>query len=119
MEQLTNQSQADEEIVSIDIARYFAAVRKYKWVILAIVAVSITVAVFYTSRQTKIYQATASVQIEPKLPDAPKIRDIVGENHVVPLDADPKDILFQPVPIDPDMRDIPEDPIERPPGESE
>ena len=73
MEPVTNPTQAsapgDEELLSIDIGRYLTAVRKYKWVILAIVAVSITGAVFYTSRQTKIYQATASVQIEPRLPD--------------------------------------------------
>jgi succinoglycan biosynthesis transport protein ExoP len=73
LEPVTNPNQAtaggDEELFSIDIGRYLTAVRKYKWVILAIVAVSITGAVFYTSRQTKIYQATASVQIEPRLPD--------------------------------------------------
>jgi succinoglycan biosynthesis transport protein ExoP len=73
LEPVTNPTQAsaagDEELLSIDIGRYLTAVRKYKWVILAIVAVSITGAVFYTSRQTKIYQATASVQIEPRLPD--------------------------------------------------
>jgi len=47
--------------------------------------------------------------VEPKLPDLPKVREILGEHHVVPLDADPKEFLNQqfvfsadlPVDVDP------------------
>jgi succinoglycan biosynthesis transport protein ExoP len=59
----------DEEVIQIDFRRYVTAVRKYAWVILAIVVASITCAVLYTSRQPEIFQATASLQIEPRMPD--------------------------------------------------
>jgi polysaccharide biosynthesis transport protein len=62
-------SPGDEEVLNIDFGRYLEAIQKYAWVIAAIVALSITGAVVYTARQTKIYQASASVQIEPRLPD--------------------------------------------------
>jgi len=65
----TPQAGGDDEVLNIDFRRYLAAIRKYAWVILAIVALSITCAVLYTSRLPKIYEATASVQIEPRLPD--------------------------------------------------
>ncbi len=59
----------DEEVLSIDFGRYLEAIRKYAWVIAAIVALSVTATVVYTARQTRIYEATASVQVEPRLPD--------------------------------------------------
>jgi polysaccharide biosynthesis transport protein len=62
-------NRSDEEILSIDFRRYAGSVLKYKWVILAIVAMAITAAVLYTSRQTELYEATASIRIDPKLPD--------------------------------------------------
>jgi succinoglycan biosynthesis transport protein ExoP len=66
--------QGEEEVLSIDFGRYLEAIRKYAWVIAAIVACSVTAAVVYTARQTKIYQATASVKIEPS------VRDLLSEN---------------------------------------
>jgi capsular exopolysaccharide synthesis family protein len=60
---------SDEEVLSIDFHRYLGAVRKYAWVIVALMTVSITASVIWTNRQTKIYEATASIQIEPRLPD--------------------------------------------------
>ncbi|HEY1813802.1 MAG TPA: polysaccharide biosynthesis tyrosine autokinase [Kofleriaceae bacterium] len=59
----------DEEILSFDVRRYLDGLKKYVWVVLAIEALAITLAVIYTHRQPRIYQATASVQIEPRLPD--------------------------------------------------
>jgi polysaccharide biosynthesis transport protein len=61
--------QGDEEILSVDFGRYLEAIRKYVWIIAAIVALTVTGAVVYTMRQTRIYEATASVQVEPRLPD--------------------------------------------------
>ncbi|HTR55125.1 MAG TPA: polysaccharide biosynthesis tyrosine autokinase [Kofleriaceae bacterium] len=60
---------AGDEALSIDFRRYFLALRRYAWLLGAIVLVSICAAVIYTKRQTPIYEAVASVQIEPKLPD--------------------------------------------------
>ena len=59
----------EEQVLSFDVRRYFDALRKYVWLILALVALAITGAVLYTHRQPQIYQAQASVQIEPKLQD--------------------------------------------------
>jgi succinoglycan biosynthesis transport protein ExoP len=60
---------ADEEILSFDARRYLDGLKKYVWVVLAIEALAITLAVIYTHRQPPEFQATASVQIEPRLPD--------------------------------------------------
>jgi polysaccharide biosynthesis transport protein len=59
----------EESVLNFDFRRYFDALRQYVWAVIAIMALAITAAVIYTSRQPKIYQATASVQIEPRLPD--------------------------------------------------
>lgn len=60
----------EEEVgLNFDFSRYLAALRKYAWVLAALMALSITGSVLYTRRVTKIYQATASVQIDPRLPD--------------------------------------------------
>lgn len=59
----------EEQVLSIDVRRYLAALRRYAWLLAALVVLSVAGAVVYTTRQTPIFQATASVQIEPKLPD--------------------------------------------------
>jgi polysaccharide biosynthesis transport protein len=60
---------AEEQLLNFDFRRYFEGLRKYVWVVLAIMALTITGSVIYTQRQPRIYQATASIQIEPRLPD--------------------------------------------------
>src|SRR5690349_6295026 len=62
-------SSEDVQLLSFDVRRYIEALRKYAWAVLAMQALAITLAVVYTRRQPKIYQAVASVQIEPRLPD--------------------------------------------------
>ncbi|MBV8759487.1 MAG: polysaccharide biosynthesis tyrosine autokinase [Deltaproteobacteria bacterium] len=66
-----NQEQAEDEdsALGIDLRRYLDALRKYAWAVLALMALAIAGAVVYTNRQPSIYEAQASVQIEPKLPD--------------------------------------------------
>ncbi|HEX4421795.1 MAG TPA: polysaccharide biosynthesis tyrosine autokinase [Kofleriaceae bacterium] len=59
----------DEQVLTIDFRRYAGALRKYVWLLAALIIMSVAGAVVYTTRQTAIYQATASVQVEPKLPD--------------------------------------------------
>ncbi|HET9621094.1 MAG TPA: Wzz/FepE/Etk N-terminal domain-containing protein [Kofleriaceae bacterium] len=59
----------DEQVLTIDFRRYASALRKYIWLLAALIIMSVAGAVVYTTRQTPIYQATASVQVEPKLPD--------------------------------------------------
>jgi capsular exopolysaccharide synthesis family protein len=58
-----------ESVVNIDFRRYFNTLRKYAWFIAALLVFSIACAVLYTSRVTPIYEAKASIQIEPRLPD--------------------------------------------------
>lgn len=59
----------DDDVLGLDFRRYFDALRKYVWAVLAIMAIAITAAVIYTNRQPNIYEAQASIQIEPRLPD--------------------------------------------------
>jgi succinoglycan biosynthesis transport protein ExoP len=58
-----------DEVFNFDFRRYLDALRKYLWAFLALIALAITGSVVYTERQPKVYEAKASVQIEPKLPD--------------------------------------------------
>jgi len=62
-------SDDQDEGTSVDYARYLAALRRYFWFILALVVLSVAGAIVYTSRLTPEYQAVASIQIEPRLPD--------------------------------------------------
>ena len=67
--QQQNFRDSDDQVIGIDFRRYLGSVRKYKWIIAAIVALATTGAVLYTSQQTELYQAQASMVIDPKLPD--------------------------------------------------
>ena len=72
MESAESQVPSDEEeepIINIDFRRYLAALRKHIWLIGALLVCAIACAVVYTTRVTPIYEAKASVQIEPRLPD--------------------------------------------------
>ncbi|MCX5742674.1 MAG: polysaccharide biosynthesis tyrosine autokinase [Proteobacteria bacterium] len=68
-QQALSDDHEEEPLFSVDFRRYFAAIRKYIWLIAALVVVAIGGAILYTSRVTPIYEAKASVQIEPRLPD--------------------------------------------------
>ncbi|MBS1120186.1 MAG: capsular exopolysaccharide family [Deltaproteobacteria bacterium] len=70
-----------EAVLNFDARRYLKAIRRYLFPLLALIAIAITGAVIYTSRQPKIYQAKASVQIEPRLPDLLG----QGENGIVSI----------------------------------
>lgn len=59
----------EEQTLNLDLRRYFDALRKYTWAMVAMIALAVTAAVIYTNRQAPIYQAQASVQIEPRIPD--------------------------------------------------
>lgn len=58
-----------EQLLQLDFGRYFGALRKYAWLVIAMIALAITGTIVYTNRQPRIYEARASVQIEPRLPD--------------------------------------------------
>src|SRR6266545_4823277 len=68
-QQQANASDSDDQLIGVDFRRYLGAVRKYKWVIASIVALATSGAVLYTSQQTKLYEARASMVIDPRLPD--------------------------------------------------
>jgi capsular exopolysaccharide synthesis family protein len=87
---------AEEQVFAFDIKRYLDGLRKYALAILALVAIGITMAVVYTRRQPEIYQAKASVQIEPRLPDLlGQSDDLVGRSMIGGLDyyAQQKEVL--------------------------
>ncbi len=58
-----------EAAISLDVGRYLRAIRRYAWLLVALIAVAVTISVFYTRQLPKIYEATASVQIEPRSAD--------------------------------------------------
>ncbi|HEX8107956.1 MAG TPA: polysaccharide biosynthesis tyrosine autokinase [Kofleriaceae bacterium] len=68
----------EEQVLAIDLRRYLAALRKYVWLLAALIVLSIAGAVIFTTTQTPIYQATASVQVEPKLPDVLGTGDLLN-----------------------------------------
>lgn len=74
------QPEQQEELFTFDARRYLKALRRYIFPVLALVALAITAAVIYTSKQTKVYEAKASVQIEPRL------RDLLGQGEHGVLD---------------------------------
>lgn len=70
MEQLEITDQEGEaDSLGVDFQRYLFALRKYIWLLAAMVILAVTGAVMYTTRQIPIYEASASIQIEPRLPD--------------------------------------------------
>lgn len=71
----------EQDVVNIDFSRYLVALRRYIWLLATIIVLSIAGSVLYTERQVPIYEATASLQIEPKLPD------IVGTGDMFNLAA--------------------------------
>ncbi len=77
MESNETQQVEEEHVFSFDFRRYLEALRQYVWAVLALIALAITAAVIYTSRLPRIYQASASVQIEPRLPD------IIGDREQI------------------------------------
>jgi polysaccharide biosynthesis transport protein len=68
-EHLDHVDEPDGEALNVDIGRYLRALRRYGWLVLALVALAITGAVFYTQQQTEVFEAVASVQIEPRAVD--------------------------------------------------
>ncbi|MBA2543845.1 MAG: polysaccharide biosynthesis tyrosine autokinase [Deltaproteobacteria bacterium] len=64
-----NPDQDGEAAFSLDFSRYFRALRRYLWLVIALVAIAATAAVFYTRQLPEIFEATASIQIEPKVAD--------------------------------------------------
>ncbi len=67
--QNTESTDDSADVLNLDIRRYVKALRRYLFPLLALIGVAVAAAVVYTSRQPKIYEARASVQIEPRLPD--------------------------------------------------
>jgi len=49
---------------TLDFQRYYQIVKKYKWLILALVVTAVTVAVLETSSTTPLYRSTTSIQID-------------------------------------------------------
>ena len=58
----------DDEFPTVSLRRYWAVLRKRIWIVAAVVAVGLTAAVIYTKQRPRIFQATASVVIDPTAP---------------------------------------------------
>ncbi len=53
---------------AIDLPSLLRVIRKRFWIILLVLAVSVSISTFYTLRQQKIYRATTTLQIETQAP---------------------------------------------------
>jgi uncharacterized protein involved in exopolysaccharide biosynthesis len=58
----------EPEALSASVRRYLEVLRKRLWVVIACVAVGVTGAVLYTMRLPRIFEATATVVINPQAP---------------------------------------------------
>ncbi len=58
----------EPEALSASLRRYLEVLRKRVWVVIACVAVGVTGSVLYTMRLPKIYQATATIVVNPQAP---------------------------------------------------
>ncbi len=66
--QSTEPAREPDERADLDLKRYALVIGKRKWVVAACLVMGVTLAVLYTTRQTKIYMATASVVVDPTPP---------------------------------------------------
>ncbi len=87
----TKPDEQQGELFTFDVRRYLKALRKFLLPLFAIVALAVTGSVIYTSRQPKVYEARASVQIEPRLPDLLG----QGENGIVGISTTGSDYYKQ------------------------
>lgn len=62
------ESAPEPESLTATMRRYLEILRKRMWVVIACVAVGVTGAVLYTMRLPKIYQASATVVVNPQAP---------------------------------------------------
>ena len=65
---MSTPASTEPESISVSIRRYVEIVRKRLWVVAAVIAVGLTVSVLYTLRLPKIYQAVATVVVNPQAP---------------------------------------------------
>lgn len=63
--------------LSQTLRHYAEILRKRLWIILAIIAVGVTGTVLYTMRQPKIYEASATIIINPQAPRVNKGEDVI------------------------------------------
>lgn len=65
---MVDQLERDADDAEIDLKRYLLLVLKYKWLLIACVAVAVTGAVLYGQSRPILYQASASILIESQAP---------------------------------------------------
>ena len=63
--------------VATTIRHYLDILRKRIWVVLAVLAVGVTGTVLYTLRQPKIYEASATIVVNPQAPRVNKEDDVI------------------------------------------
>ncbi len=64
---------------ALGLRHYIEIVRKRIWIVAAIVAIGVTATIVWTLRQPKIYQATASVVVDPQPPQVfgPAVQEVI------------------------------------------
>jgi len=65
---MSDENQAEVQEAQIDLRDYWKVVLKRRWTVIAFFVIAVTLVTIFTLRQTKIYEAYASVIIEPYAP---------------------------------------------------
>ena len=60
---------------------YVQVLRKRWWLIAGVAALTVASAVFFTAQQTRVYQAAATVLIDPEPPRVVNIPDVANERE--------------------------------------
>jgi len=68
MENQNGDQESDDELGAKSLSDYLAVARKHWWIIVLVFAAGIAGSVLYTLRQPKVYQASASIVIDPQPP---------------------------------------------------
>jgi len=82
------QDQESNEGLEVDLASYWRVIRKHLLLVLSVLLGTVTLITLWTLRQAKIYEATASVDIEQSTPQ------VLGSNVQEVVDSTPSNYWF-------------------------
>jgi len=82
------QPEGEPELPSVPLSRYLWILRRYLWKIIALVAACVLITAVVSSRLQRIYESTATIEIEELNPPA-----VVGQQPVQSNETDPETFL--------------------------
>ena len=70
-----------EEEASFDLVRYWVLLKKYKWLILAVLVIVVTITTAASLRKPRIFRATTLIQINRSLPKVVSFEDLAQSSY--------------------------------------